>query len=484
MSLRLRLLLGLIAISAVGLAVFGIVSYRSLESYLTDRVDRQVESAIGPVGRSLIDDMTAARSPLGPAGGGAGLPVPPGDLGPGQEPDLPPGTYGQIRDSSGKVIARTLISYGESGLPRPDLPATIPTPAPGGDPELITVGSLHGGSTDFRVMAVTTATAATMIVAVPLREMDATLSRLALIELIVAAAVLIAIGGLAWWVIRLGLRPLERMERTAGEIAAGDLTRRVEPAAERTEVGRLGLALNSMLGQIEKAFAQREESEGRMRQFLADASHELRTPLAAIRGYAELFRLGATEDPEDVARSMDRIEQESQRMSGLVDDLLTLARMDSIREPVLETVDLASVVEEACGDARAAAPEREITLSVLDPKPVTGDPDQLRQVVVNLISNAATHTPAGTGIEVTLQTAGESVELIVRDHGPGLGTNADGAIFERFWRDSQSRGRDSGGSGLGLAIVSAIVTAHDGEVSASDASGCGAIFTVRLPAST
>lgn len=483
MSLRLRLLLGLIAISAVGLAVFGIVSYRSLESYLTDRVDRQVESAVGPVSRSLIDDMTGNQSPFGPSNGGSGLAIPPGDLGPQQEPDLPPGTYGQIRNSSGKVIARTLISYGESGLPRPDLPATIPTSAPGGDPELITVGSINEGSTDFRVMAVASPSAATMIVAVPLREMDATLSRLALIELIVAAAVLIAIGGLAWWVIRIGLHPLERMERTAGEIAAGDLSRRVEPATERTEVGRLGIALNSMLGQIEKAFAQREESESRMRQFLADASHELRTPLAAIRGYAELFRLGATDGPDDVARSMERIEQESQRMGGLVDDLLTLARLDSIREPNLEAVDLAAVVEEASDDARAAAPDREITLSVLDPKPVIGDADQLRQVVVNLLSNAATHTPAGTGIEVTMQAAGESVELIVRDHGPGLGRSADGPAFERFWRDSQSRGRDSGGSGLGLAIVSAIVTAHKGEISASDASDGGAIFTVRLPAS-
>ena len=196
----------------------------------------------------------------------------------------------------------------------------------------------------------------TLVVAIPLRDVDDTLHHLLLIEMLVAAGVLLALALLAWWVVRLGLRPLERMGETAGAIAAGDLSRRVEPADERTEVGRLGLALNSMLGQIEVAFAERTASEARLRRFVADASHELRTPLTSIRGYAELFRRGANTRPDDLAKTMRRIEEAAARMGVLVDDLLLLARLDQGRPLEREQVDLTRLVGAAVDDLRAARP--------------------------------------------------------------------------------------------------------------------------------
>jgi two-component system OmpR family sensor kinase len=249
----------------------------------------------------------------------------------------------------------------------------------------------------------------------------------------------------------------------------------------RTEVGRLGTALNRMLDRLEAAFAAREASQERLRRFIADASHELRTPLASIRGYAELFRMGAARSPDDVEKSMRRIEEEAARMGVLVEDLLTLARLDEVREAPHDTVDLSVLARDAVDDARATAPEREITL---DSEPVTviGDADQLRQVLANLLRNALVHTPDGTPIEVTARRDGDDVCLEVRDHGPGLPTDDPDEIFERFWRSEGGRERGRGGAGLGLAIVAGIVDAHRGIVRAHNAPDGGASFVVRLPA--
>jgi two-component system OmpR family sensor kinase len=271
------------------------------------------------------------------------------------------------------------------------------------------------------------------------------------------------------------------MGEVAGQIAAGDLSRRVEPDDDRTEVGRLGRSLNAMLAQIEAAFAEREAGERRLRRFLADASHELRTPLASIRGYSELYRIGAARDPAEVERAMARIEAESARMGGLVDDLLTLARIDEVREPAREPRDLRELLEDARDDARAAAPERVISLTPTGPVPIEADGDALRRVFANLLRNAIVHTPEGTPIEVSLEATDAWATVGVRDHGPGLPPGDPGAVFERFWRDSASRGRDSGGAGLGLAIVAALVSAHGGRVEASNPAGGGALFTVYLP---
>jgi two-component system OmpR family sensor kinase len=500
LSLRVRLLLALIALAAIGLATLDIVSYRALNSYLLDRVDQQLESAVGPVSVSLIhkldpEDLPAGLPRAAAAQGGSGggdKAVPPvtgvhGGGGDGGGPDgppaqLPPGTYGQLRGSGGAILKEALVTLGESNLAEPAIPASLSVTRHGASPEPFTVGQKGGGSSRFRVVAVRDPrTLLTTVVAVPLTDTQATLDRLALIELIVSAAILVALALIAWWLVRVGLAPLRRMEAVAGDIAAGDLSRRVEPANERTEVGRLGLALNAMLAQIEQAFAEREAGEQRLRQFLADASHELRTPLAGIRGYAELYRLGASHEPDQVERAMGRIEAEATRMAGLVDDLLTLARVDEVREPVREPVDLDALLVEVCEDTRAAAPERRILLDVPKAAVVEANSDQLRRVFANLLRNAVVHTPPETPIEASLAVDGQEAVVRVRDHGPGLPDGDPRAVFERFWRSSASRGRDDGGAGLGLAIVAAIVRAHGGSVEAADAASGGAEFIVRLP---
>ena len=323
------------------------------------------------------------------------------------------------------------------------------------------------------------------VVAVPFTDIEATLHRLLIVEGLVIAGVLLALAAAGSVLVRLGLRPLDRISATAGAIAAGDLSHRVERAEPRTEVGRLGLSLNAMLARLEQAFAERRASEERLRRFLADASHELRTPLASIRGYAELFRIGAARDGADVEKAMSRIEDESARMGVLVEDLLALARLDEVRDAHREPVDLTDLASDAVHDARAVAPERDIQLRgdgdgngdvVVD-----GDPDQLRQVLANLVRNALVHTPRGTPIEVGVSAAGHEATLTVRDHGPGLPTQDPDELFDRFWRADPARGRGRAGAGLGLAIVAAIVPAHGGRAQAADAEGGGAQFTVVLP---
>jgi two-component system OmpR family sensor kinase len=279
------------------------------------------------------------------------------------------------------------------------------------------------------------------------------------------------------------LRPLDRIAQTAGAIAAGDLSRRVTPATERTEVGRLGLALNAMLAQIERAFREREASESRLRQFLADASHELRTPLAAIRGYAELFRLGAANDPEQAASSMQHIEDEAKRMGDLVENLLMLARLDQLPETAREPVEISRLVADVAEEARVTAPDRQIHLEVEQPTTVMGDSAQLRQVISNLVRNALVHTPAGTPVDLRVAKEENEAVLEVRDHGKGLPAEDSNVLFERFWRADPGRGRGAAGAGLGLSIVRAVVEAHGGSVTAANAPGGGALFTVRLPLS-
>ncbi len=488
LSLRARLVIALVVLAAIGLAALDLVSYHALDSYLTDRVDQQAKQAIAPVGFSLTRKLAPREGlPAPPAGFGAGGAFggggeAGGGPGPGgPQSQLPPGTYGQLRTASGKVVEEVSFAYGELDVARPDLSGDLDLTAAGEDPQVFTVGQRGGGSTKFRAIALREAGGVVLVVAVPLGDVQSTLSRLRLIQLIVSAAILVALALLGWWLVRVGLAPLRRMEETAGEIAAGDLSRRVEPANRRTEVGRLGLALNAMLGQIEGAFAERTAGERRLRRFLADASHELRTPLASIRGYAELYRIGAGREPAQVERAMGRIESESERMGGLVDDLLTLARIDEVREPVTEPVELAALLADAVDDARAAAPERSVTLAAPQPLEVRGDPDRLRRVFSNLLRNAVVHTPAGTAIEVSLGREGGEAVARVRDHGQGLPPGDPEAVFERFWRGSSSRGREDGGAGLGLAIVAAVAASHGGRAEAADVPGGGAIFSVRLP---
>jgi two-component system OmpR family sensor kinase len=322
----------------------------------------------------------------------------------------------------------------------------------------------------------------TTVVATPLDDVDATLRRLLLVELLVTAVVLLGLGALGLWVVRLGLRPLEEIEETAGAIAAGDLSRRVERAEPHTEVGRLGLALNAMLGQIEAAFEARAASERRLRRFVADASHELRTPLAAVRAYAELFTRGAAERPDDLARSMQGITRESERMSLLVDDLLLLARLDEGRPLEAQPVQLDEVVAEAVETATTVDPDRPVSFEA-EPTPVVGDRERLRQIVDNLLANVRSHTPPASPVRVRVGSHERHAVVEVADSGPGFADGDARRVFERFYRTDASRSRASGGVGLGLSIVAAVAEAHGGTASARSTPGEGATFTITLPLS-
>ncbi|THJ66843.1 HAMP domain-containing histidine kinase [Arthrobacter echini] len=285
--------------------------------------------------------------------------------------------------------------------------------------------------------------------------------------------------------------PLARVERTAAAIAGGDLTRRVAIERPATEIGRLSRSLNAMLAHIESAFAARTASEAKMRRFVADASHELRTPLVTIRGYSELYRHGALQQQEDVAAAMGRIESEAIRMGQLVEDLLTLARIDEQRPLEAGPVDLRVLGFDAAFDARATAQDREISVIGLDggaPRsaPTTGDEARLRQVVANLITNALRYTPEGSPIEIAVgvESSGEGRNhsvLQVRDHGPGISAEDADRVFQRFYRADSSRDRETGGTGLGLAIVAALVAQHEGTVHLDDTPGGGATLSIRLP---
>jgi two-component system OmpR family sensor kinase len=462
MSLRARLTLVAVALVAFGLVATEFATYHYLSRSLIQRVDEQLAAAQVPA--------VGMFEHGGDFGGG-----PPGL-------SIPGGSYAQLVDASGKVVRSAPIGPSPEGVAPAAIPPSLPG-SPGGPPGgsiTYTAAAPLGEHGDYRIRATAVTGGGTLIVAIPLTEVHATLRRLLGLETLIGIAVLIAVALLAGWLVRVGLRPLTGIGDTAGAIAAGDLTRRVEPADERTEVGRLGIALNTMLAHIEAAFEQRRRSEERLRRFVADASHELRTPLTSIRGYAELFRRGAESRPEDLAKSMSNIESEASRMGVLVDDLLLLARLDQGRPLEREPVDLAAVVSEAVESARAIDPDRTIELVADDPVRIVGDASRLRQVIDNLLDNARVHAPGSpVRIEVSLQS--EEALLRIADRGPGLDPEVEGRIFERFMRGDPSRSRGTGGVGLGLSIVQAIVAAHGGDVTASSGEQGGTVFDVRLP---
>jgi two-component system OmpR family sensor kinase len=365
----------------------------------------------------------------------------------------------------------------------------------------------RGGGDPWRVVALPRADGdGLVVVAVSLRQLDATERSLLGIDGAVLALMLLLLGLAAATVVRLGLAPLTAMERTAQDIAAGDLSRRVDDVDPHTEAGRLGLAFNAMLARIESALAARTASEQRLRQFLADASHELRTPLTSIQGFAELYRRGGTPAGPALDEAMARIEAEADRMALLVSDLMLLARLDEERPLDRHPVDLLSIAADAVRDAHARVPGRVLALDCDEPAagagPVTvaGDEARLRQVVNNLVANALQHTPPDARITVRVGRAtpngarpptaavgtgpppGLAVGLLeVADTGPGLRADQAERVFERLYRADASRQRTSGGAGLGLAIVAAIVVAHGGRVELRTAPGGGAAFRVLLP---
>jgi two-component system OmpR family sensor kinase len=468
-SLRSRLLVSVLGIAALGLILLAAITYAEQRSFQYDRIDEQLDRAPAAMGR-VFNELNIGGHEFGPGGG------PEGGRGDGPEQSLPPGTYGELRDKAGDTIGRPVVlGYEQSeSYSRPKIPDAVRTG------ETRTVDGADGGH--YRMTASPTPFGDVVIVAIPLSGVEENLDRLLLVEGLVILGVLLVLGFVAWIVVRVGLLPLDRIGHTAGRIAGGDLSHRVDSTDPRTEVGRLGVALNAMLDRLETAFAERQASEDRLRQFLADASHELRTPLSSIRGYAELYRMGATRDAGEVERSMQRIEDEAARMGVLVEDLLTLARLDEVADAPHVDVDVAALARDTVDDARATAPDRDITLESRGAATVSGDPYQLRQVLANLVRNALVHTPPGTPIEVRAERDDGEVRLEVRDHGPGIPGEDPNVIFERFWRAEGGRERGKDGAGLGLAIVAGIVDAHGGRVAARNSGEGGAVFTVTLPA--
>jgi two-component system OmpR family sensor kinase len=355
-------------------------------------------------------------------------------------------------------------------------------------PDPTTVRSVDKSGVQWRAVSVRGPMGRLVTVAYDLSDVQHTVRSLVWLQLGIGTAVLLVLGVAGYLVVHRSLQPLTEVEQIAAAIAAGQLDRRVPERDSRTEVGRLSLALNGMLAQIQQAVASSESSaekartsEDRMRRFITDASHELRTPLTTIRGFAELYRQGAARDMEML---MSRIESESRRMGLLVDDLLLLARMDAQRPIERHRVDLLALASDAVHDAQAIAPKRKITMEVFDgpgTPEVLGDEARLRQVLGNLVTNAVQHTPETADITVRVGTDGDDAVLEVVDQGPGMSQQDAMRIFERFYRTDSSRARISGGTGLGLSIVDSLVYAHGGAVTVTTAPGQGCRFHVSLP---
>ena len=468
MSLRSRLLVVVLAVVVAGLVGSDVATFSALQRFLLKRVDQQLAGVRLPIERAL--DQT---------GGDLGVLTRPG---PGRL--VSGGAYIELVSPQGHVLARS--NRLDTSLAGPKLPAALPRPAAGGvagGARDFSTGSASAGGPRYRV-AVSTSPAVPgfLVVAIPLNDVGDTLHRLIVIEAVVTVLAVAACLALGLWLVGFGLHPLDDIEETAGAITAGDLTRRVPvKGSGRTEVAKLGLAFNTMLTQIEAAFAERQASEDRLRRFVADASHELRTPLTSIRGYAELFRRGADHRPEDLAMVLSRIEEESAHMGVLVDDLLLLARLDQGRPLLRLPVRLSAVAAAAVEAARAVDPGRDWQLDAPVPVDVMGDADRLRQVVDNLLTNVRVHTPPGTPALVRVTRSGPDAVLEVIDRGPGMDADMAAHAFERFYRASSSRARDRTGVGLGLSIVAAIAAGHGGRAMLSTVPGEGASVRIVLP---
>ncbi len=456
--LRVGLVAAMLLLVGCGLLASGVAVTSALRHDLVNRVDQ-----------TLIDASNSwAQAPRR---------RPPRDEGP--NPARPPSNF-YVRgvDTAGNLWMAVNDRDAEPALPEDN--NVGPTP--------VTIGSLNGSHIQWRAVSVRGPNGELTTVAIDLSDVERTVRSLAWSQVAIGTAVLVVLGVVGYWVVHRSLRPLAEVEQTAAAIAAGELDRRVPQRDPRTEVGRLSVALNGMLAQIQQAMASSESSaenarmsEERMRRFITDASHELRTPLTTIRGFAELYRQGAARDVEML---MSRIESESRRMGLLVDDLLLLARLDAQRPLERRRVDLLALASDAVHDAQSIAPQRRITMEVVDgpgTPEVLGDEARLRQVLGNLMANAVQHTPDTSPITVRVGTAGDDAVLEVADQGPGMTPEDAQRVFERFYRTDSSRARASGGTGLGLSIVDSLVYAHGGRVTVATAPGQGCCFRVSLP---
>ncbi|MPY40394.1 HAMP domain-containing protein [Streptomyces phyllanthi] len=500
------MLLLAVTLLAAGLTAFSLGTGNALRGYMEDRIDAQLRAAarVFAVLPPKVAETGAERNP------------------PAALADFSTDVLGNpvityvAQDGAVESSIDSLAGPNRTGEARgPDLPGLDADEVAAREGRPFTVGSTKD-DTRWRVIAVPRASrtlsptgtrvtrpdaSGSVIVATSMAQVDGTVDRMWRIYRSAGLGLLALLAVAGWFAVRSGLRPLSRIEQTAAEIAGGDLSRRVpELAAPNTEMGRLAAALNSMLGQLETAFAARAESEARMSRFVADASHELRTPLAGIKGLTDLHRMGALAEREDIDATMSRIARESERLTRLVEDMLLLARLDehSLKAtgkatgsgpPGLDLTpaDLRTLAADALHDVRALDPARTVTLTgpagdgPPASAPALADEARLRQVVTNLVGNAVAHTAPGTPVRIGVGTAGDHAVLEVADQGPGLTPEQSGRIFERFYRADTSRTRATGGAGLGLAIVHSLVTAHAGHVEVDSAPGRGATFRILLP---
>jgi two-component system, OmpR family, sensor kinase len=483
-TLRRRLVVVLVALVAVVALGMGAVSALALRGSLVTQVDEQLSAANGRAANASM------RFPPGEAttdpGSGDDRPSP-GNLQPGQ--GINTINLFQLDDV---VRADYIDEDGQRRYLDDAQTATLLAVPQDDHAHPVALGDLG----TYRAMSRTTADGAVVVTALPTEDLTSTVTRFVVVELVVGVLALLVAATLGLVLVRRELRPLDRMAATAARVSRLPLDRGEVVLAERvaeqdtdpaTEVGQVGSALNQLLGHVSAALTARHESESQVRQFVADASHELRTPLASIRGYAELVRRSPEVLPDGAVTSLGRIESEAARMTGLVEDMLLLARLDAGRTLETEPVDLGMLAIDAVGDAHAAGRDHQWRLDLPDAEHdaepvVVGDEHRLRQVFANLLTNARVHTPPGTTVTVQVRTVGTDVEVRVTDDGPGIPDELRDRLFQRFTRGDESRTRGTGSTGLGLAIVDAVVGAHGGTITADSGPDGGTTFTVRLPA--
>jgi signal transduction histidine kinase len=469
--LRARLTAASVLLVALGLVAAGAATHFALQSFLIDRVDQEFAPAEGPALHWVSDGDAGARRCVENA-----LPlqsfvaaVLPGD------DRVQHGLFhghGTVTGDLRELAEHAPLGDSSAGGYRlRAVPAAQIAASPG------------GAAACGRQPGVQSPPGEKIVIAISTADVTSTVSRLDRLELMIGLIVVVIAGGLAWGLVRFELRPLRRIEDTAAAIAAGDLSQRVDVGGPGTEIGRLGESLNAMLVQIERAFEERRASESRLRRFVADAGHELRTPLTSVRGYAELYRRGASDRPEDLAMIMARIESEAERMGVLVEDLLLLAKLDQGRPLERHPVALSRIASEMANDQRMLHPGWPVELRITPGIEVVGDALRLRQAIGNLLANIRAHTPPGTRTAFSVDVRDGVAAVEVADDGPGVPADVMGRVFERFFRADPSRSRASGGSGLGLSIVAAIVEAHGGSVEVDSPPAGGAVFRILLPLS-
>lgn len=480
MTLSRRLVIGLVAVTAATLVVVAAATFLALRSWTVQQLDNALMqpklAAVDGEGdgrggnaRDLIRawDINGATVVL--LAGGTATPLQGG---------IPGGAQPEPWSAADAAVLATVPT---------DLaatPVTVDLEALGGSRAVAVPGTING-------------TAVTFVALTPLSRAQGVVNRLLLVEIIAVTFAVLLVAFAGTWLVRRELRPLRRVADTASEVASLPLGRgdvvipgRVQDANATTEVGQVGLAVNAMLDHVETSLRTRAETEDKLRRFVSDAGHELRTPLASVRGYAELMRRGAADDPDAAAQAAARIEAAASRMGLLVEDLLLLASLDEERPLSQDRLELGPLVTEAVAEVSATATDHVWAAEVpegITPVAVIGDPSRLHQAVSNLLANARAHTPPGTSVTAVVgrgsTPAGDVAWIEVRDDGPGFPEDLIPRATERFARGDYSRSRATGGSGLGLAIVKAVAEAHDGTLTVANATdGLGAVVRLTLPA--